>query len=45
MHCGTGQAVYIAALCIRRGTQHDAGLHQQLIMQLIMASAVQLHCA
>ncbi len=29
---------------LQRGTQHDAGLHQQLNMQLIMANTVGLHC-
>ena len=44
MQSSTGQAMCIAALCIWRGTQHDAGLHQQLNMQLSMANTVHLHC-
>ena len=33
MQSSTGQAVYMAALCTWRGTQHDAGLHQQFNVQ------------
>ena len=40
MQCSTGQAEPIAALCISGGSQHDAGLHQQYIVQPIMAGTV-----
>ena len=43
MQSSTGQAVYMAALCTCRGTQHDAGLHQHCNVQPTMAGTVHLH--
>ena len=46
MQSSTGQAAYMAALCTCRGTQHDAGLHQQFNVQSLMAGMVYVHyCA
>ena len=46
MQSSTGQAAYMAALCTCRGTQHDAGLHQQFNVQSLMAGMVHVHnCA